>query len=69
MIELKVATAYIRRYRDNLGKRTTVLGTVKTVASSRGRAHHFPDGLAVRENLFDLAQQEANFTTTYDEVE
>jgi hypothetical protein len=156
MIELKVATAYIRRYRDYLGKRTTVLGTVKAIASSGGIAgwaiwrqyafvwgviiaasqvadalkevfpftkkhkaasehtitlnglfidaqlewenifsgrytddeiakrrhklmklqhdaecNHFPDGLAVRETLFDLAQREAKdyFTTTYDGVE
>lgn len=38
MIELKVATAYIRRYRDYLGKWTTGLGTVKAVASSGGIA-------------------------------
>src|ERR1700704_5106490 len=34
MIELKVATCYIRRYRDNLGKRVTALGTVRAIASS-----------------------------------
>ncbi len=38
MIELKVASAYIRRYRDYLGRWTTGLGTVKAVASSGGIA-------------------------------
>jgi hypothetical protein len=38
MIELKVAIAYMRRYRDYLGKWTTGLGTVKAVASSGGIA-------------------------------
>ncbi len=34
MIELKVAAGYIRRYRDDLGKWVTGLGTVKAIASS-----------------------------------
>ncbi len=34
MIQLKVATAYIRRYRDYLGIWTTSLGTLRAVASS-----------------------------------
>jgi hypothetical protein len=34
MIELRVAAAYIRRYRDDLGKWVTRLGTVKAIASS-----------------------------------
>ena len=34
MIELKVAVGYIRRYRDDLGKWVTGLGTVRAVASS-----------------------------------
>jgi hypothetical protein len=34
MIELKVATCYIRRYRDYLGKRVTALGTLRAIASS-----------------------------------
>jgi hypothetical protein len=38
MVELKVAAAYIRRYRDYLGKRTTALGTIKAIASSGGIA-------------------------------
>ena len=38
MVELRIATAYVRRYRDHLGKWTTGLGTVKAVASSGGIA-------------------------------
>ncbi len=38
MIDLKVASAYIRGYRDHLGKWATALGTVKAVASSGGIA-------------------------------
>jgi hypothetical protein len=38
MLELKVATAYIRRYRDHLGRWTTGLGTVRAIASSGGIA-------------------------------
>jgi hypothetical protein len=38
MVELKVAAAYFRRYRDRLGKWTTTLGTVKAVASCGGIA-------------------------------
>jgi len=34
MIELKVATCYIRRYRDYLGMRVTAVGTVRAIASS-----------------------------------
>jgi hypothetical protein len=34
LIELKVAAAYIRRYRDDLGKWVTCLGTLKAIASS-----------------------------------
>ena len=34
MVELKVAAAYIRRYRDYLGKRVTWLGTLRAIASS-----------------------------------
>jgi hypothetical protein len=34
MIELKVASGYIRRYRDELGRRVTAVGTVKAIASS-----------------------------------
>ncbi len=34
MIELKVASAYIRRYRDYLGKWVTGLGTLRAIASS-----------------------------------
>jgi len=35
MIELKVASAYIRRYRDYLGKWVTGLGTLRAIASKR----------------------------------
>jgi len=38
MIELKVASAYIRRYRDYLGKWVTSLGVLRAVASSGGIA-------------------------------
>jgi hypothetical protein len=38
MIELKVAAEYIRRYRDDTGKRVRALGTLKAVASSAGIA-------------------------------
>jgi hypothetical protein len=38
MIELKVATAYIRRYRDALGAWLTRLGTLKAIASTGGIA-------------------------------
>jgi hypothetical protein len=38
MIELKVAAGYIRRYRDDLGKKVTALATLKAVASSGGIA-------------------------------
>ena len=38
MIELKVAAGYIRRYRDDLGRKVTLLGTLKAVASSGGIA-------------------------------
>ena len=38
MIELKVAGAYIRRYRDDLGTWVTGLGTLKAIASSGGIA-------------------------------
>ncbi len=38
LVELKVATAYIRRYRDDLGRWVTVLGTLKAIASSGGIA-------------------------------
>ena len=38
MIELKVANAYIRRYRDYLGKWVTGLGVLRAVASSGGIA-------------------------------
>jgi hypothetical protein len=34
MIELKVAAAYIRRYRDDLGTWVSRLGTLKAIASS-----------------------------------
>ena len=34
MVELRVASAYTRRYRDDLGKWVTGLGTVKAIASS-----------------------------------
>lgn len=34
VIELKVAAVYIRRYRDDLGRWVTGLGTVKAIASS-----------------------------------
>ena len=34
MVNVKVAAAYIRRYRDDLGKWVTLLGTVKAVAAS-----------------------------------
>jgi hypothetical protein len=34
MIELKVAAGYIRRYRDDLSRWVTGLGTVKAIASS-----------------------------------
>jgi hypothetical protein len=34
MVELRVASSYIRRYRDALGKWFTCLGTLKAVASS-----------------------------------
>jgi hypothetical protein len=34
VIELKVAAAYIRRYRDDLGRWVTGLATVKAIASS-----------------------------------
>jgi hypothetical protein len=66
MVELKVAAAHFRRYRDRLGKWTTTLGTVKAVASCGGIA-----GWAVwkvQERLFALAQHEAReyFKTTYD---
>lgn len=38
MVELKVASSYIRLYRDYLGKWVTGLGTLKAVASSVGIA-------------------------------
>jgi hypothetical protein len=38
MIELKVAAGYIRRYRDDVGKRVSTLGTIRAVASSGGIA-------------------------------
>jgi hypothetical protein len=38
LIELKVAAAYIRRYRDDLGTWVTALGTLKAIASSGGIA-------------------------------
>lgn len=38
MIELKVANAYIRRYRDYLGKWVTSLGVLRAIASSGGIA-------------------------------
>src|SRR5271154_6548738 len=38
MIELKVAAGYIRRYRDDVGKQVTRLGTLKAIASSAGIA-------------------------------
>ena len=38
MIELKVAAGYIRRYRDDVGKKVTALATLKAVASSGGIA-------------------------------
>jgi hypothetical protein len=38
MVELKVAAGYIRRYRDDVGKRVTALGTLKAIASSGGIA-------------------------------
>jgi len=38
MIELKVANAYIRRYRDYLGRWVTSLGVIRAIASSGGIA-------------------------------
>ncbi|MGA3040398.1 MAG: hypothetical protein ABSF54_06350 [Bryobacteraceae bacterium] len=38
MIELKVEAAYIRRYRDALGRKVTALATLKAIASSGGIA-------------------------------
>jgi hypothetical protein len=38
LIELKVAAGYIRRRRDDLGKKVTALATLKAVASSGGIA-------------------------------
>jgi hypothetical protein len=38
MIELKVAAEYMRRYRDETGKRVAALGTLKAIASSGGIA-------------------------------
>lgn len=38
MIELKVEAAYIRQYRDELGRKVTALGVLKAVASSAGIA-------------------------------
>jgi hypothetical protein len=38
MIELKVAAEYMRRYRDDAGRRVTTLGTLKAIASSGGIA-------------------------------
>ncbi len=38
MVELKVASCYIRRYRDYLGKRVTGLGALRAIASSGGIA-------------------------------
>ena len=38
MIELRVAAGYIRRYRDDLGKKVTALATLKAIASSGGIA-------------------------------
>jgi hypothetical protein len=38
MIELKVASAYIRRYREYLGKWVTSLGVLRAIASSGGIA-------------------------------
>jgi hypothetical protein len=38
LIELKISVAYIRQYRDHLGKWTTAVRTVRAVASSCGIA-------------------------------
>ncbi len=38
MIELKVEAAYIRRYRDDLGRKVTAFATLKAIASSGGIA-------------------------------
>src|ERR1700680_760696 len=38
MAELKIASEYIKIYRDYLGKWTTGLGTIKAIASSGGIA-------------------------------
>jgi hypothetical protein len=38
MIELKIEAAYIRRYRDHLGGKVTLLATLRAIASSGGIA-------------------------------
>jgi hypothetical protein len=38
MVELTVAAEYMRRYRDDAGKRVAALGTLKAIASSGGIA-------------------------------
>jgi hypothetical protein len=73
MIELKVAAGYIRRYRDDLGKKVTGLATLKAIASSGGIAawaiwkeYAFVWGLIIAASqLADALKEVFPFTKTH----
>ena len=73
MIELKVATGYIRRYRNDLGRKVTALATLKAIASSGGIAawviwkeYAFAWGAIIAlSQLADALKDAFPFTKTY----
>ena len=73
MVELKVAAGYIRRYRNDLGRKVTALATLKAVASSGGIAawviwkeYAFAWGAIIAASqLVDALKDVFPFTKTY----
>ncbi len=73
MVELKVAAAYIRRYRDDLGTWVTRLGVLKAVASNGGiaawvvwREYAFVWGAIIAASqLADVLKEVFPFTKTH----
>jgi hypothetical protein len=73
MIELRVAVGYIRRYRDDVGRWVTGLGTVKAIASSGGiaawaiwREHAFVWGMIIAlSQVADALKDVFPFSKTY----
>src|SRR5258708_17446318 len=73
MIKLKVAAGYIRRYRDDVGRHVTILGTMKAIASSGGiaawaiwREYAFLCGMIIAASqLADALKEVFPFTKTH----